>query len=200
MPIAPCEWRITVPGIEHNMNIFHEGTRLGTIQTCRCEQVETKVTLCPATKRGGTRAALCMQTGKRAHNCIPDITHSDKTLVQNVSERNGRHPSNKIEKMNRGKTKKQQCKCLPLTFLRAKPWRRKFLWWSVHGCSPGDPPQRRHMPVTQPHTASVSAVVQTEAARMSALCNAQPGAGNGAKQPCAPHSRTAHAQDRGDEM
>ena len=45
--------------------------------------------------------------------------------------------------------------------------------------------------VTQLHTASVTAVVQIETALSSALYKAQTGAENGARQPCAPHSRTA---------
>ena len=56
------------------------------------------------------------------------------------------------------------------------------------------------MPVTQPHTASVTGVVQTEAALLSALCNAQTDAGNCATQPRVPYSMTAHARDGGDEM
>ena len=54
--------------------------------------------------------------------------------------------------------------------------------------------------MTQPHTARVTGVVQTEAAPLSALCNAQTDAGNCATQPRMPYSMTARARDGGDEM
>ena len=165
------------------------GWRLGTIKPTAVRKWRRRLRTVTV-ERGiewEKQAALHAPTGRREsaqQNHSRSVTLT-KHSVQSESWRNWRHFVNKNGK-NRGKTRKLQCKCPPPSFLYAKQWRTRFLWWSALWCSQGDPPQRRDMPVQQPHTASVTGAEQTGGDPETAPCSAQSDAGCVARQQCAP--------------
>ena len=60
-----------------------------------------------------------------------------KHWVQSESWTNGKHPADENGWKSRGRTRRLQCRCPPLSFVRAELQWKTFLWWNVLWCSVG---------------------------------------------------------------